>query len=692
MIAFHNSFGGFIVFGVTEIIKDTDFSVTGVGEHRINSAKLRDTIKNYCGKDIRFSLSECVLDNKTLQVVGVWKRSLGESPIRLIKNGPEDSKNKSVFKKNEVVFRRTDCNAIATTPDDYDFLHSPRRSPSIELWSGETKPEPLENNLPDRSLICSTFIGRSTDIGSLWAWLADDYSRVRLIAGEGGLGKTSLAYKFSEQLASRKTEPFSKVLWITAKKKQFIPSKDQYRESAIVDYWDADSLYMALCKGLGCVESDFESLDSRELLQLALDTLSKMPAFVVIDDVDSLTKNDQTRVLEFGMRMPQPSKALLTTRVNFSYSSDNVLELSGLSKDDFLEYIRVLRAKYQLAPIKDSVAQGLLKVTSGSPLFSDSLLRLEKRGLPLDQAIGQWKGEKGLEARKAALQREVQQLSKAAKRVLFVICTLRECSYVELSQVFNSYTEQSLGDAIHELSGLFLISAPPLAKEARFKVDPNTAILVAEISDSLGIDHSALQSEIKRSRSDAIGLGIQSRSNKVGLAISQANAKIKNSDIKGALITIAEAAKGMKQPHPDLLLASGRCMMKLSPPQFDSACKDFEESYKYGQRKGLLFDLWFLCEFSRNAFTEAIEVATNALAELNLDSAQWFENRAKVFTVLARRSSRGLSADSFSRECDNAFSDLQDAKNSTASLNERGRLETLAKEVAEMKKRGVSRK
>jgi hypothetical protein len=248
----------------------------------------------------------------------------------------------------------------------------------------------------------------------LWAWLADDFSRVRLIAGEGGLGKTSLAYKFAEEMASRRVKPFEKIVWLTAKKRQFIPSEDTHRDNVRTDFFDANSLFISIASAHGCIESDFVGLDSKSLQQLALESCGAIPSFIIVDDVDSLAPEDQQRVLELGMRTPQKTKMLLTTRVNFSYSPDNVLKLNGLAPDEFSEFISMLRNKYGLAGLKEGKVEYLRDVVGGSPLFTDSLLRLERRGLSLDQAINQWRGEKGLEVRKAALKREIEQLSKEA--------------------------------------------------------------------------------------------------------------------------------------------------------------------------------------------------------------------------------------------------------------------------------------
>jgi len=678
LIALHNSYGGFLVFGVDEIQKDREFSVLGVPEGKLDAGRIRDNFQAYVNEDIRFKPISMAVRGFHLEILWVAKRSQGESPIKFSKNGPETKPKTLLFKKGEVVFRRLDNNGVASSAEDYDFLYSPRKPPSLELELIDLiNDEPLDHNLPERSLICPKFIGRGADLGGLWTWLADDFSRVKLIAGEGGLGKTSLAYRFAEEVATRLIRPFNKVLWLTAKKSQFIPSKDNYRSTSHIDFFDADSLYKAVALGLGCLKSDFDELDSRELLQLALETCGQISSFIVIDDVDSLVTEDQLRVLELGMRMPPGTKLLLTTRVNFSFSPDNVLKLDGFSLKDFKDFVVVLRKRYGLPTIKDGKISALHTVTGGSPLFTDSLIRLERRGLPLDQAINQWKDEKGLEARKAALQREVQQLSKAAKRVLFVVSILKSCSYIELSQIVD-YTEQTLGDAILELAGLFLISAPSIAKEARYTVEPNTGRLVQEIVSTMSIDHAALLGKTKSGRSDAIGLGVQKRSSIVGLAISQATAMWRSGDSKEALSIILSVQKKSKVPHPDLLLASGRFYLKQSPPSFDDASKDLELAYKLGQRKQLLFDLWFEAEFGKGALEGAREVATMALIDIARDQEKWYERRAQVHVALAVKA-RNNSSDKSSalREIELAILDIKAARKYSAGELQKKRMDQI---------------
>ena len=689
LVALHNSFGGFLVFGVQEVERDREFEVVGVPENKFNLTKARDLARAYVGRDLRITAHSIQIGSVYLEVVWAAKRAQGESPVRFVKNGPEEKPKHLAFKKGEVVFRRLEGNGVAKEAEDFDFLFSARRPPSLELSTTDIiNEEALDHNLPDRTFICSRFVGRRSDIGELWAWLADEFSRVRLIAGEGGLGKTSLAYRFSEEVASRGIKPFEKVVWLTAKERQFIASENTHRETGHTDFHDASSLFRAIASAHGAIESDFEGLDTRALMEVALESCATIPTFVVVDDVDSLSPPDQQRALEFGMRAPRSTKMLLTTRINFSYAPDNVLKLDGLPTEEFREYVSVLRERYQLAELKDGKVEQLREVSGGSPLFTDSLLRLERRGIKFEKALTQWRGEQGMEARKAALKREIEYLSKPARRVLYVISLLKGCIYPELSRIVD-YADQTLGDALLELSSLFLISMPAVAKQASYTVDPNTGLLVVALAPALGIDHSALDSRARSTRSDAIGLTTQRRSQSVGLAIAQAIALAKTENAKGALEVVHAAAKKLSNPHVDLLLAIGRFNLKLNPPNQDEASRVFEQAYELGQRKLLLFDLWFEAEYGRGSLERTLYVATKALESTVGDEWQWHERRAHVHIALAYRAGFRIARDTALREIDLAIIELRSAKEKSESSIQQQRAAVLLDQAYSLRKQVI---
>lgn len=60
--------------------------------------------------------------------------------------------------------------------------------------------EPLDDSLPPREAIVVKFVGRQIDLELLWQWFDDGLRRKFWLAGDGGKGKSALAYHFAVQV------------------------------------------------------------------------------------------------------------------------------------------------------------------------------------------------------------------------------------------------------------------------------------------------------------------------------------------------------------------------------------------------------------------------------------------------------------------------------------------------------------
>jgi hypothetical protein len=172
----------------------------------------------------------------------------------------------------------------------------------------------------------------------------------------------------------------------------------------------------------------------------------------------------------------------------------------------------------------------------------------------------------------------------------------------------------------------------------------------------------------------------------VGLAIAQSIALARTGDAKGALEIIHAAAKKLTNPHIDLLLANGRFNLKLNPPNRDEASKSFEQAYEQGQRKLLLFDLWFEAEYGRGSFEGALDVATKALESRVGDEWQWHERRAQVHIAMAHRAGFRIAADRALREIDRAIGELRKAKEKSDSTIQQQQADLLIERAFTLRK------
>ena len=644
IVSFYNAYGGYIIYGVEEAKGDLEFIPVGIRPNSINACQLKQLLKNYTGDQIDVSYvelsSEFCGNEFLIGLLHVPKRSRWQAPAIFGKNGPEDKPGHCIFKRGSIYVRCQDRCVPAESKEDLQFLYGSRDNPFLITRLGEGLKDVgdlmVEHNLPDRSFICPQFFGRNDLIAELWRWLADDLDRSRVLAGDGGKGKTSIAYEFAEEVCRTGPYGVEKVVWLTAKEKQFRGALDKFVSVPRTDFFDTESMLKALCWELAVLDTEIEGATIALLKRLLNDALRTISCLVIIDDVDSVDPDEQRKILETAMQFPNSrARFLLTTRMNISYSSASCVNVGGLPREDYIDYISHLVEQLGLSPLKAKQIERMLAVTDGSPLYTESLLRLCNLGIPLEAAMNEWKGKLGSEVRKAALQREITHLSMESKRVLLACALMGEASVTEIKKVIGYDSERMIA-CLEELKSLFLISAKPFIKqEPRFAVSNNTARLVLENRESLVADPVAIEKAIAGVRGGRVvrkGTIITRRS--VGAAIAQAVALIKDDKQKDALETIDAALKEHKD-NPDLLLTRGRCLLSLFRCSNESKCltmarRVFSKSYDYGQRKEILYQLWYESEMMAKHPQGAIDVCTFAVKNDVPTYSTWLHRRANA--------------------------------------------------------------
>jgi hypothetical protein len=639
IVAMHNTYGGYLVFGVAETIPEIEFQLVGCNGRNLDIKQLKDKLYSYTGIHLSLSLWKHVVGVRETIGLFVPKR-LENEPVFFGKDGPQDQKNKPVFRKDEFYMRRGD-NTEPASGDGVSFLFSARNFSysisSLEKLVPEKKF--TENNLPDRNFICPRFVGRISTIEKLWYWFADQFSYVRVLAGEGGLGKTSIAYEFAQQVCEKAPIGIQRVLWLTAKKQQFSPDNDTFVPVPWTHFDSYATLLECLCRESAVSATEISGANERLLKSFLKDALNHLPTFVIIDDMDSLSADDQRRGLELAMQLgTTKSRFLLTTRRNLTYSGDIAIELEGLMGQEYADYVTLLQERFDGPTMSDRDLENLQLTTHGSPLFTDSLYRLVRKGSPVKKASEEWRGKKGAQARAAALLVEVESLSEESKRVLLAVAILRSCSRRELSQACK-YVDEILGDCLQELSSFYLISAPRIRNEPRYEVLETMYSLVIQIKDTLVLNAEKFEQEVRQLRkSGLVGKSVNETS-LVGHAIAEASAFLRDGEAGEALEIIAAAQRRSKY-HPDLYLMQGNCLMQSSPVKLNEARKVFRKAFDGGVRKPMLFDLWYQAELGENHPVGALSVCELAIGEDIRRNGLWERNKMIVLTRIAKDQER----------------------------------------------------
>lgn len=679
IVSMYNTYGGYILYGVAEKQSETEFEVVGINKNSIDVESLKALTKEYTGERIQLSLqyfpAEDVSSNNATPQVGLLyiPKRISSEPLCFGKRGPEDNKKKPVFVEEDIYYRKGDeCLlakglAVLTLAGPRPCPYDDSRSPIDQLKPTKSG---IHNNLPDRNFICARFIGRKYQIEELWAWFADEFSHVRVLAGEGGLGKTSIAYQFAEVLCKEVDSGIENIIWLTAKKEQFSGYENKSIEMPETHFNSYHDLLIELCSELGYMAAELEGASEKLLKKYIQEGAKVTTSLIVVDDVDSLPVEEQRKVLEIGFLFGGTnSRLLLTTRINLGYSSDIAIQVKGFDLDDYRPYIKTLQERHRHIVLTEPQIKLIHEVTGGSPLFTESLYRL-MRFSNFGNAISEWRGHFGEDARAAALSREVDQLNPEAKRVLLASAYLNECSLVELTQV-TGYSENVLRDCLTSLTSLYLLSAPQITSEPRFKIGFNTKQFVLNSKVGIASDFKKIEQRVKDLRSQTKTLKGKRDDPIVGAAINQAMAQLRQNDIERALETIAVAEKQCGD-SADLVTMKARCLLKKIPPDPDEARKLAKKAFNSGSRKEVLFDIWYDAEWDAKHYVGAYEAASNSIENKVGITTEWLVKRAAAQWHVAKDQEKAGNFDRAIRDYWTCANDLLQAQQDASpdDLNE----------------------
>lgn len=640
IVSLYNTYGGYLLFGVKEKESETEFEVVGINKGSLDVESLKALLNEYTGERINITLQYFAIksNHESPMYIGLLfvPKRIDSEPLAFGKDGPGDAKKKQMFFAEDVYYRKND-ECLLAKGKAVMFLAGDRRSPyeksTEKIDSLVKKQSKRPNNLPERTFICERFIGRRGVIEQLWMWFADDFSHVRVLAGEGGLGKTSIAYQFSEEVCSTDESPLERVIWLTAKTRQFSGLEGKYLDVPETHFSTYLQLLQTLCRELGYLEEEINEASERLLKHRIAEGARISPSLIVIDDVDSLEPEEQRKVLEIGFLYGgSRTRLLITTRMNQSYSKDIAIQIHGFEIDEYLTFVESLGDRYVHVKLTKQQIESMHSATGGSPMFTEALYR-HMRWSSLASALTNWRGKMGEEARAAALKREIELLNPESKRVLLAASYLKDSSYAELSEV-TGYPDEILRQSIEHLGSLYLVSAPQFTDEPRFKVSINTQYFVARTQESLAADHARLMQRVKDLKTQDHAHKIRRENPLIGAAISQAIAQLKRSEPDRAIETI-KSIEDKFPKHPDLLAMKARCFLAKSTPDYDSARELAREAYKAGNRKPILFEIWYDAELNAHHHNGAVEAADCALRVKDCPTPDWLVRRAAALWHLA---------------------------------------------------------
>lgn len=589
-VAFHNAFGGYIVFGVSDKGRNR---LVGINES-FNCADFNKTLQRYSGTNI-----ECFYDSIDLDILGrpepltmglllIPRRAAGAPPVKMLRKGPEKPGGKPCFQDEVYVRVRDECRAAANTHEDWKFLHSDRLPPEQIAGLG---PVPVQAHLPARDDDLIEFVGRDQQLASLRQWIGDPRSPVRLITGIGGLGKTTLAYRFAEEVAETGAGQVEAIIWLTAKQQTFSALRGKMVPTSRVDFADLGSLYNAILKALHFelpVSDEDPSLP--EITDRLVEGLLIIPSLIIVDDLDTLLPDEQKETVAalnslalrtVGRDQP-PSRVLMTSRIDQGLPPTAIVKIRGLDREAFDSHLNNLCTAFGIEPYAGHDIEDVFEASSGSPLFAASIVRLVKLGEDRHEVVEKWKGADGEEVRSFAFQRELSRLDAMPSRVLYAVILLGETTLNDVAEVLDM-PARAVRDQVSELQAYHLISTITRTHgDSAISVPSELQAVVDLIKDQLGATAQTVEAAVARAHEKS---GNQDR--QVNAGIRTIARMWGSGQHEEALIIAQELSKKFKE-NGDAASILGSAYLRVRPAKYRDADRELERAVKLGSTKSEL--------------------------------------------------------------------------------------------------------
>ncbi len=462
IIAFHNTHGGFIIFGVHDTARTPSHNHVAVRLEKLNtfirekfSSPIECLYKKYDLADFGIPIINGVVD-----VLLIPKRSTNLPPVSI---------NSTIGKtRAKVPYLRKGPESLSIVSEDIPFVFSSRE---IIRTSEPQNEASIDAFLPPSPSTLHKFVGRVAMLEKLWSWAFSREARMFLWGG-GGSGKSTLAYEFLTLLADYSAgepvdrgKPISKIMYFSAKKRELNTLTGKVMPKTSYDFENKDELFKSILIFSEYFSEDDVNSYSDQKIQDCLDDLFNTENILLcIDDIDTLI----TDGLDGGMeelfsavsRSRKGSKLLYTMRNRPSFAAvRNAVEVTGLDANgEYDEFVTTCCEQFGVPMPTDNILHGRLKTTTGTrPLIIETIIGLRRSCSGYEEAVNAYEGEAGDEPRRYLFNREYRVLSGVKPRtVLCMLSLLNQPVTTDELQYLTRIEMDSLRSAIGEIRDMFL--------------------------------------------------------------------------------------------------------------------------------------------------------------------------------------------------------------------------------------------
>lgn len=325
VLAFHNTGkGGVILFG----IDDKSYEIVGLGKDELVDSKIfNDKIRKYVGDTLWIDYYVISNSDKSLNIAVIIIPPLNDNSAikRFQKNGPEKRRKTLLFLENGSAIRRF----------DFSIVLSPTEANALALERPTIKYREYEINEPCYRLLSADyheFVLRNEYCEAVMRGLHHNRATSVCLIGIGGVGKTALATWAVKKLYI--DGEYDYIVSISAKDRELTSSGIQSISQKLTSL---DDLLNAILDVIGFPEEKNDTLEEKK--RTVLDLISGEKLLLFVDNLETAIDKD---IIEFINYLPEPVKALITSRRNVITVSSYPIEIGPLTNEEIIRYITSL--------------------------------------------------------------------------------------------------------------------------------------------------------------------------------------------------------------------------------------------------------------------------------------------------------------------------------------------------------------
>lgn len=483
-LAFYNSFGGLVVFGVS----DDDFQPSGLNVD-LDVESFNNEVKRVSNRPIECQFKRYTIPNTThkIGVLLVPKRghvAPARLDVRLGSYAPG------------IVWIRDRHEVSVAGGSHLSMLYSDRCELPNESQPGNL---PIHKSLPPSPATMHEFLDRDRLTLELWDWFVFSGRPRIYVHGPGGSGKSTLAYEFARSVAENgfnvrlsASEHVDYVLYLSAKETEFNPLAGTQQDFALRQFSDVDSEFRQILFHSGFADEESVNASTPEEVEALLaDLFSTYSGLIVLDDIDALSRRGRNTgeesIFLAAARASKTTRILYTLRFPPPHAAGSGIGVPGLHDDEFFEFVELCTAQFGVRPPSAEQYGILEERTNGLPLLIETVVGLRRFTSNYKEALDQFGDRGGEDARRYLYQREYDTLSKdgKARELLAALFLLQEPVHFDVLQTLMGFNPGLIRDALSECGTIFITTAEGSFGDTLYQLTPPSVPFVRTVSQRL---------------------------------------------------------------------------------------------------------------------------------------------------------------------------------------------------------------